>query len=70
MRSTENIYGVLKYGIGYDLVVFEQKLPLLIGIRCHACHRVSFVSERYCDACHVFHEERLFAHGGWAGERP
>lgn len=59
---------ILKHGTGYDLVVFEQPIPLrlILGIRCHACKRVSFhpkdISERYCGACHVFHEEHLLAH--------
>jgi ribosomal protein L37E len=55
--------GVLKYGIGYDLVVVEERSRLVLGIRCHACDRTSFhpkdVTERYCGACHVFHEDRL-----------
>jgi len=62
--------GVLKHGIGYDLIVVEDRsrhvgldpVPavLILGIRCHACRKVSYhpkdVTERYCGACHVFHE--------------
>ena len=55
--------GVLKHGIGYDLVVVEQQSRLVLGIRCHTCDRVSFhpkdINERYCGQCHVFHEENL-----------
>jgi hypothetical protein len=67
--------GILKHGIGYDLVVVEYRSPhvgldpaptvLVLGIRCHTCQRVSFhpkdINERYCGACHVFHEDRLLA---------
>lgn len=59
---------VLKHGIGYDLVVVEKRSRLVMGIRCHTCQRISFhpkdVSERYCGACKVFHEESLHAHEG------
>jgi len=54
---------VMKHGIGYDLVIDESVGRLVLGIRCHTCGRVSFnptdITERYCGACHVFHEERL-----------
>jgi hypothetical protein len=57
------IDGVLKHGIGYDLVVVEERSRLVLAIRCHTCKRLSFhptdVSERYCGACHVFHEATL-----------
>jgi hypothetical protein len=66
-------WGVLKHGIGYDLVVVEEPsryvgldptpTVLVLGIRCHTCHRTSFhpkdITERYCGACKVFHEEHL-----------
>lgn len=52
---------VLKHGLGYDLVAMESAGKLVLGIRCHRCQRVSThpkdISERYCGACHVFHEE-------------
>jgi hypothetical protein len=52
--------GVLKHGIGYDLIVVTERSRLVLGIRCHTCARVSFhprdVQERYCGGCHVFHE--------------
>jgi hypothetical protein len=52
--------GVLKHGIGYDLVVNRETGRLILGIRCHACERVSYhpkdIEERYCGACHTFHE--------------
>jgi hypothetical protein len=65
--------GVLKHGIGYDLVVTKVSLPrtrsepnrqrLQLGIRCHTCNRTSYhpkdVSERYCGACHRFHDDGL-----------
>lgn len=55
--------GVLKHGVGYDLVIAREALRLILGIRCHTCQRVSYnhkdISERYCGACHMFHEERL-----------
>lgn len=55
--------GVLKHGLGYDLVVAREGARLVLGIRCHACQRTSFhpkdISERYCGACKVFHEEHL-----------
>jgi hypothetical protein len=51
---------VLKHGIGYDLVVNRETGRLILGIRCHACARVSYhpkdIEERYCGACHRFHE--------------
>lgn len=60
--------GVLKYGTGYDLVVVEERSRLVLGIRCHHCHRISFhptdIRERYCGACHTFHEEHLMSHEG------
>ena len=55
--------GVLKYGIGYDLVCVAQRAHLHLGIRCHRCGRISFhprdITERYCGACHVFHEPEV-----------
>lgn len=55
--------GVLKHGIGYDLVVATEPKRLVLGIRCHVCQLVSFhptdISERYCGHCHVFHESPL-----------
>lgn len=68
--------GVLKHGVGYDIVVIEEpsrhhgsdppESVLVLGIRCHTCKRVSFhpkdISERYCGACKVFHEEHLLSH--------
>lgn len=63
---TAEALGVLKHGIGYDLVVHRETGRLVIGIRCHTCGRVSYhpkdVDERYCGACHVFHEEHLLSH--------
>jgi hypothetical protein len=54
---------VLKHGIGYDLVVVQDGKRLVLAIRCHACQRISYhpkdVRERYCGACHAFHEEHL-----------
>jgi hypothetical protein len=69
---------VLKHGIGYDLVVVQEHLPrtrdqphrerLVLAIRCQRCQAISFnpndVRERYCGACHVFHEEGLLSHEG------
>lgn len=64
---------ILKYGIGYDLVVAQQNFDTLgsrltLGIRCQTCQRISFhpkdIRERYCGACHVFHEARMFEHEG------
>jgi hypothetical protein len=53
--------GVLKYGVGYDLIVHRATGRLVLGIRCHACGRVSYhpkdVDERYCGACHRFHDD-------------
>lgn len=55
--------GVLKHGIGYDLVITRDHERIVLGIRCHVCGRVSYnhkdIAERYCGACHVFHEDRL-----------
>ena len=55
--------GVLKHGLGYDLIVEHEGARLILGIRCHRCQRTSFhpkdISERYCGFCKVFHEERL-----------
>ena len=55
--------GVLKHGVGYDLIVDETTGRMIVGIRCHTCQRVSFnltdIKERYCGACHVFHEAGL-----------
>lgn len=55
------VLGVLKFGIGYDLVVNRETGRMVLGIRCHQCQRVSYhpkdVEERYCGACHRFHEE-------------
>ena len=62
---------VLKYGVGYDLVVVEDRsrhvgldptpIVLVLAIRCHRCQAISFhpsdVRERYCGACHRFHED-------------
>lgn len=57
---------VLKYGVGYDLVVVADQEKLRLAIRCHTCRRISFnptdVYERYCGACHVFHEDSLLSH--------
>lgn len=51
---------LLCHGIGYDLVVLEERIRLVLGIRCHTCQRISYnpkdVLERYCGACHVFHD--------------
>lgn len=53
--------GVLKHGLGYDLVVVRERTRLVLGIRCHTCQRVSVhpkdIEERYCGACKVFHED-------------
>lgn len=55
--------GVLKHGVGYDLIVTTQAKRLVLGILCHRCRRVSYhprdVSERYCGSCHVFHDDVL-----------
>jgi len=62
---------VLKFGTGYDLVSMEVRSRLgrprlVLGIRCHTCGRTSLhpkdIEERYCGACHVFHEDGLLAH--------
>ena len=59
---------VLKHGIGYDLVLqghanVDGESTLVLGIRCHACQRVSFhpkdIEARYCGACHVFHDQGM-----------
>jgi hypothetical protein len=53
--------GVLKHGLGYDLVTNHETGRIVLGIRCQTCRRVSYhpkdISERYCGACKVFHEE-------------
>jgi hypothetical protein len=53
--------GILKHGIGYDLVVRPSETRLILGIRCHKCRRISYhpkdVQERYCGHCHVFHSD-------------
>jgi hypothetical protein len=45
----------------YDLIIIDNGPRLVMGIRCHACQSTSFhpkdVEERYCGACHVFHED-------------
>jgi uncharacterized OB-fold protein len=60
--------GVLKHGLGYDLLAVEQQKRIVIGIRCHTCGQTSFhpkdINERYCGACHVFHEDGLLSHEG------
>ena len=60
--------GVLKHGIGYDLVINRDTGRLILGIRCHTCARVSYnvndIEQRYCGACHVFHEAHLGSHEG------
>lgn len=62
---------LLKIGIGYDLLVIEERsrhigldptpTVLVLGIRCHTCERISYhpkdITERYCGACHVFHDQ-------------
>jgi ribosomal protein L37E len=69
---------VMKHGGGYDLVVTQIEVRrtrsgepifdgrMTLGIRCHTCGRVSYhpkdVEERYCGACHRFHEEHLLDH--------
>jgi hypothetical protein len=57
---------VLKYGVGYHLVVVTDRSRLVLGIRCLRCARLSFhpkdIEERYCGACHIFHEDGLLAH--------
>lgn len=57
---------VLKHGVGYDLIVRPEETRLVLAIRCQTCQRVSFhpkdITERYCGACHVFHEDRLLSH--------
>lgn len=46
----------------YELVPNPDDPTGLPGIRCLHCRRVSFnqndVEQRYCGACHVFHEQR------------
>jgi hypothetical protein len=53
--------GVLKHGVGYDLIVNRETGRLVVGIRCQTCGLVSYhpkdVSERYCGKCKTFHEE-------------
>lgn len=55
--------GVLKHGVGYDLVVHRETKRLVLGIRCHTCQRVSYhpqdVEQRYCGACHRFHNDGI-----------
>ena len=52
--------GVLKHGRGYDLVINRETGRLVLGLRCHACARVSYdpkdIEERYCRHCQTFHE--------------
>lgn len=72
--GTSQVVTVMKYGIGYDLVVVSNRVHLakqaylVLGIRCHQCQRISFhpkdIQERYCGACHVFHEANLLSHEG------
>ena len=56
-------HGVLKHGVGYDLVINVETGRVVLGIRCHTCRRVSFhpkdIAERYCGMCHKFHEANL-----------
>ena len=63
MNELTPTHGVLKYGIGYDLIAKEERSRVVLGIRCHTCGRTSFhpkdITERYCGRCHVFHEDRL-----------
>jgi hypothetical protein len=58
--------GVLKHGVGYDLVTIEDGARVVLAIRCQQCLRLSFhpkdIRERYCAACSVFHEERRLSH--------
>jgi len=58
MTPQPTVHGVLKFGIGYDLVVVMERSRLVLGIRCQTCQRISFhpkdIDERYCGACHVF----------------
>ena len=57
---------ILKHGVGYDLVVLRDGARLVLAIRCHTCQRISYhhrdIAERYCGACHVFHEEGHLPH--------
>jgi len=59
MKTKEQV-GILKHGVGYDLVVQPSETRLVLGIRCHTCGRISYhpkdVKERYCGACHKFHD--------------
>jgi len=52
--------GMLKHGVGYDLVINRSTGRAVMGIRCHTCGRVSYnlkdIDERYCGACHRFHD--------------
>lgn len=61
-------HGVLKHGLGYDLVIVTENQRVVLGIRCHTCGRVSYhpkdITERFCAACHVFHEEPLLPMSG------
>jgi hypothetical protein len=63
MSTSVPVEGVIKHGIGYDLVVVKERGRLVLGIQCHTCRRVSYyfkdIAERYCGACHVFHEDTL-----------
>jgi uncharacterized OB-fold protein len=62
MIDAVNKLGVLKFGVGYDLVVNRETGRLVLGSRCHTCGRTSYhpkdVEERYCSACHTFHEDQ------------
>lgn len=56
--------GILKYGIGYQLVLVttrDRPKVEVLGIRCNRCKQISFnvndIRERYCGACHVFFED-------------
>lgn len=63
MKDEDRIQHVLKHGIGYDLIYVDTGGRFVLGIRCQTCRRVSFntndITERYCGACHVFHEQNL-----------
>ena len=54
--------GILKHGIGYDLIVIRHGIRLHLAIKCQTCQMVSYhfkdISERYCGHCKVFHEDQ------------
>ena len=65
MSEWTDAHRFLKHGIGYDLVLIDERGWLVLGIRCHVCRRVSFhpkdIDERYCSVCDTFHKDGMLS---------